>query len=488
MADIQKIKKAAAFIKSPEVAIFKQLTELEDKVDNIGKIFEGVDLTKLETIEGEQGPQGPKGDSIIGPVGPMGPQGPAGKDGKNGYIPIKGLDYTDGKDGEPGKDGSPDTPEQIASKLNTLDGVIDAKVIKGGLTTADIIKEIKKVKLDRKDIKGLPLVDQRWHGGFAGVVTDATLTGNGTADSPLSAAGIAENYKSKVTAVDTTANYLFNKLVAGTNITITKNNPGLNETLTIASTDTEAIWGNITGTLSNQTDLQNALNAKEPTISSGGINQVWHGDKIFGSVVEADQALSDITTWNADLTKHGYLDKLPGGTTLFKRADGAWAAPASVTVPNAYLQEAFAYTANVAHNITHNFGTYPIIQAIDNSGNVLIPTTINMVNTNTVAITFATGGTYTIVLTLGSPPLNQVTVTAINYSANANDYYIKVTGAGVTITLPTTPGTGKVYDIKNASGGQIFVTAVSLIEGLTTQTLNPHESLSVIFDGTTYYY
>ena len=45
----------------------------------------------------------------------------------------------------------------------------------------------------------------------------------------------------KVSSGDTTADYLLNKLVQGTNITLTKNNPGANETLTISA----AAGGNI---------------------------------------------------------------------------------------------------------------------------------------------------------------------------------------------------------------------------------------------------
>lgn len=48
--------------------------------------------------------------------------------GDNGRDGIDGLDGRDGKDG---KDGSPDTPKDIADKLNTLENVIDPKVIKG---------------------------------------------------------------------------------------------------------------------------------------------------------------------------------------------------------------------------------------------------------------------------------------------------------------------------------------------------------------------
>lgn len=72
---------------------------------------------------------------------------------KDGYTPKKGVDYNDGKDanvdeitrrvsllmplakqgmqGDAGKDGSPDTGEEIAQKLNTLEDVVDQKVIKG---------------------------------------------------------------------------------------------------------------------------------------------------------------------------------------------------------------------------------------------------------------------------------------------------------------------------------------------------------------------
>lgn len=48
-------------------------------------------------------------------------------------------------------------------------------------------------------------------------------------------------------------------LVAGTNIDLTDNGTG---TVTIDATAGSAVWGGITGTLSNQTDLQTALDLK----------------------------------------------------------------------------------------------------------------------------------------------------------------------------------------------------------------------------------
>lgn len=71
----------------------------------------------------------------------------------------------------------------------------------------------------------------------------------------------------KVSSNDSTAGYLNGKLIAGTGITFTEGNDGGDETLTIQSTASGAAWGGITGTLSNQTDLQTALDAKEANLT-----------------------------------------------------------------------------------------------------------------------------------------------------------------------------------------------------------------------------
>jgi len=56
----------------------------------------------------------------------------------------------------------------------------------------------------------------------------------------------AATNKAKVSSGDTVANYLAIKLLAGTGITVTKNNAGANETLTIASTGSDAYLGKVT--------------------------------------------------------------------------------------------------------------------------------------------------------------------------------------------------------------------------------------------------
>ena len=55
-----------------------------------------------------------------------------------------------------------------------------------------------------------------------------------------------------------------------------------------------AIWGGITGTLSNQTDLQTALNAKEPSISSGTTGQYWRGDKSWQTLDKTAVGLANV--------------------------------------------------------------------------------------------------------------------------------------------------------------------------------------------------
>jgi len=150
-------------------------------------------------------------------------------------------------------------------------------------------------------------------------------------------------------------------------------------------------------------------NNKLDNADLGTVNEVLHGNPSgllsFGAVIEDDILLSNVTTNNASITKHGFLDQLPGSTTVFKRGDGAWAAPASVSVPNAYIEESFAYTLNVAHNIAHNFGAKPLVQAINSSGEIEHPIIIYHYDNNNVRITMDSSATYTIILTMGSPPL-----------------------------------------------------------------------------------
>jgi hypothetical protein len=62
-----------------------------------------------------------------------------------------------------------------------------------------------------------------------------------------------------------------------------------------------AVWGSITGTLSNQTDLQNALNAKQATLVSGTNIKTLEGQSLLGSG-NIDLSKSDVGLGNVDNT------------------------------------------------------------------------------------------------------------------------------------------------------------------------------------------
>lgn len=221
-------------------------------------------------------------------------------------------------------------------------------------------------------------------------------------------------------------------------------------------------------------------------VLSNNANTFFDGVGTYTAVTEAGLSLSDVATDNVTTLRHGFIPTLSNLTTQFFRGDGAWAAPASTTQPNAYTSESFAYTANVAHNIVHNFGTYPVVQAFDTSGNMVIPLNVQNLDVNTVAMTFTATDTFVVILTIGSPPLTAYTTTAGDYTMLAGDYLIEETGSGKIVTLLTPVGrSGKTIIIKNTSAGICDVqTAAGTIDGIADVTLASFDSLTVVSNGT----
>jgi hypothetical protein len=193
---------------------------------------------QFETPDGEWGEpidlKGDKGDfahmtdeekaQIKGEKGDKGNDGKNGKDGKDG---IDGKNGKDGKNGVDGVDGVSADPDAVIKKMKDLKG-------KDRLPLSSIDGSEFLMKLGSGKTSKYKLEELMHGGGINKVAHDATLTGDGTDTSPLSASGVAENYKIKVSAGDTTPDYLLNKLVAGSGITITDSGAG-NETLTISA-------------------------------------------------------------------------------------------------------------------------------------------------------------------------------------------------------------------------------------------------------------
>lgn len=193
----------------PSKEIVEQLKEIanELKARPENSIQLEIEDAEIVDVRGEQGPPGKDADEskIIKEVLAKMPKPENGTNGKDGTTPVKGKDYftgdevdeflklatpvkgrdyNDGKDadekkivgqiipqvlaqiqppmngthGEDGKDGSPDTPEEIASKLNSFPNSINANVIRGIPTKEEFLDYVKnltgKKRLSIKDIEG----------------------------------------------------------------------------------------------------------------------------------------------------------------------------------------------------------------------------------------------------------------------------------------------------------------------------------------------
>lgn len=204
-------------------------------------------------------------------------------------------------------------------------------------------------------------------------------------------------------------------------------------------------------------------------------------------IPEGGLSLTDITTNDSSTSKHGFLDKLPGGTTTFKRADGAWATPSGTV--SSYLAQAF--TAQTSVVVTHSFGAYPVVDVIDNTGAVIIPLTITHSSINAFTVTFTGSTTGTIMASVGSPQPQTYVAISGTYAILASDYFINATGGTFTATLPTAVGrAGQTFALKNSGTGVVTLATTSsqTIDGELTNVLAVrYQSVEVASDGANWF-
>ena len=137
---------------------------------------------KLDLVKGEKGDKGDKGDmGYQGPKGEKGDKGDKGDKGEPGKTPIVGLDYF--------------THEEEKGFLNKIISAVpkpkDPKEIDLDSLTKKVIEKTPRVNYKEEigQILNTPGMRMLLHGGGGGgsstVIHDSTLTGDGTAGSPL---------------------------------------------------------------------------------------------------------------------------------------------------------------------------------------------------------------------------------------------------------------------------------------------------------------
>lgn len=183
---------------------------------------------------------------------------------KKTIRPIKGVDYSDGKDGENGINGS--TP------VKGIDYLTD--------------QEVKAIKEELRPVKGVDYTD-----GVDGKNGADGVNGKDGVD------GKTEIVKKELADGDyqRIARGL-EKLKAKDKLSVSALKDFKKEVLEVVGSMSwwrnggggtgqggESVWGQITGTLSDQTDLQTALNAKQDTLVSGTNIKTVNSQSLLGS-------------------------------------------------------------------------------------------------------------------------------------------------------------------------------------------------------------
>jgi hypothetical protein len=114
---------------------------------------------------------------------------------------------------------------------------------------------------------------------------------------------------------------------------VTVTNPtGTGESLTdFVIVDLNVEWGDIGGTLADQTDLQTVLDGKEPTIAPGTESKYWRGDKTWQDLNKTAVGLSNVDNTSdvnkpistaTQLALDGKFNNPTGTTSQYLRGDG----------------------------------------------------------------------------------------------------------------------------------------------------------------------
>lgn len=404
-------------------------------------------------------------DSFIAYIQSNVQDGEKGEQGKNGYTPIRGVDYWTKEDLQKIKDDI----QKLIPKIKESNSIDIQKLIDKSIEDIKSTHEVIGTKLTAFEQRLI-----RLGGGGASYLTQLldVISGSQTNGQVLA-------------WDDTLKRFVFVNQTPGTPaISVTDETTyGIAKAVGVSTNyarQDHTHGSPATPTTANVADTSNKRYVTDAQlVVIGNTSGTNTGDQVIS---DATISTSDITTNNATTAKHGFLQKLPGGTTTFLRGDGAFATPSGTT--NSYLMQSF--TSQTSVTVTHNFGTYPIVQVIDSNGNVIIPKTINNSSTNAFTIILSATTSGNVIASVGSPQANSLISISADYTIVATDKFIKQTALSKIVTLPTAVGRqGQEFIIINASIGTttLNTTSSQTINGSLTEIFYPQETRSVVSDG-----
>ena len=317
MNDIQDIMQGATVLAEFGIKVVGQVSSVEDLPDpaeyegDYGDAFIVGDTAPYEfyiftrAFEGQEepswfdigtfpqpGPQGPTGAAgadgqdgatgATGPIGPTGPTGPAGAMGPTGPTGATGATGPAGQDGQPG------TLYAIYDQVDDVSGLPNPNTLPR--YAAYLVGE--EEPYDVYVIIG-PQNNPQWYnlGPISTVVTNTILL-----DAEYTESGTASSAVLTEIAAQTGGHFirLGNELFIATDpyvyFSVESNHSykilTINEStgaFTVTTYTPVSNWGDIGGTLSNQTDLANALAAKQAELVSGTNIKTINGESVLGS-------------------------------------------------------------------------------------------------------------------------------------------------------------------------------------------------------------
>lgn len=289
-SDNDRIKRIEDFLLDPERALFTTLEEFRTAVDEMLPVIRAIDIAKLQTLKGEDGRTPQRGTDymtaddisaleafILSKMPQTDVDYPSVQATESfikfelAKIPrIKGDRGEPGTTGTPGKDGSPDTAPEILRKLRTLGR-------NQGLQIDDIRGLENRLKVYNTAVDELAALTEEFNNRR--VVIPANVNGGGSTPSGSGdVVGPASSVNNRVAFFDG----LTGKLIKDSGLTLSGTNTGdqVGDGTTITGAGTpgdpfvaiaavgSVAWGAITGTLSAQTDLQAALDAKASSLTA----------------------------------------------------------------------------------------------------------------------------------------------------------------------------------------------------------------------------